>query len=434
MNCDILSTLYIRANGEIVCYDDAGAQICLAHVQAGKIFSPSDAFNNSFYQHIREALQFGRAPWTDVCAKCAMLRPKEQFLDLLSQKKIKTLQVEPTLACSIKCPGCTHLLDIKQRRTPHKLTPEGFGALLSGLMKEGYAIDLIEYCGNGEPLNNPQFSDFVLVGREYYPQTPQRLVTNGNFDFSKSIGSVFIDEYMISCDGAMQGSYEQYRMGGDIEKVMNFMKDIPKFILGRRQKKIWKYILFEFNDSDEELLLAAKLKEKLDVDELVFVRTHSGYKSVRFSNPHQRPPVWGKGIRFDFTPLQRRSRVVYKSLTAMGPRFISMQLGLLMIDELSGNTKETLKLRGWLLSKSDVDMKIWSNGVLISEELELGIPRPDVGEAFPSYAKEDSGFELVWNSAHQSEIKLEVVISDSCGRSELFVYDFQNPQMVMEAS
>lgn len=170
------------------------------------------------------------------------------------------------------------------------------------------------------------------------------------------------------------------------------------------------------------------------MDELVFVRTHSGYKSVRFSNPHQRPPVWGKGIRFDFTPLQRRSRVVYKSLTAMGPRFISMQLGLLMIDELSGNTKETLKLRGWLLSKSDVDMKIWSNGVLVSEELELGIPRPDVGEAFPGYAKEDSGFELVWNSAHQSEIKLEVVISDSCGRSELFVYDFQNPQMVMEAS
>jgi hypothetical protein len=48
-------------------------------------------------------------------------------------------------------------------------------------------------------------------------------------------------------------------------------------------KVIWKSILFEWNDSDEEMQRAASLATELECD-LLFVLTHSPGKTKRFSD------------------------------------------------------------------------------------------------------------------------------------------------------
>ena len=427
MNCAILSTLYVRANGEIPCYDDAGAQITLSHVCADRQFLAEMELDNHNYQHIRQALKAGRPPWTDVCGRCAMLRPAEPFSDLLATKRIRTLQVEPTLACALDCPGCSRLMDLRQRRRPHKLTPPDFDTLLTGLQRASYAIELIEYCGNGEPLNNPQFADFVKTARRCYPHTRQRVVTNGNFCYDQKLASVHIDEFMISCDGARQSSYEQYRRGGYIERVFAFMRAIPAEIAGYRQKKIWKYILFEFNDTDEELLLAQSLMPDLGVDELVFVRTHSQCRSARFDAGGDRLPIVAERVFFDTTPIQQRSHVVYVPKHLIAPCALNGDRGLVMVDELAAETASKLKLRGWLLTDHPVELTIFANNMPVAGKLEKSLARPDVQAQYPRFHGKESGFELTWDSDQMDEVLLTVRVTSGTEGSQEFSYHYAKP-------
>jgi MoaA/NifB/PqqE/SkfB family radical SAM enzyme len=141
-----------------------------------------------------------------------------------------------------------------------------FEKSLRSIREANFRVREIEYCGQGEPLMNREFPEFVRLARAYFPGTSQRLITNGNFDYSKATGGEAIDEILVSCDGRRQKSYEQYRVFGNVDVALAFMRAIPKKIGRQRQLVIWKYILFEFNDSDEEILEAQKLAQELKVD------------------------------------------------------------------------------------------------------------------------------------------------------------------------
>lgn len=157
---------------------------------------------------------------------------------------------------------------------------EVFESLVSSLVQHLYITETIEYCGQGDPLMHPQFAEFVKIARRYYPNAVQRLITNGNFDYWKTTNGEFIDQIYVSCDGVFQGNYEKYRIRGDVDKVVKFMKDAKKS--GNVGRLTWKYILFEFNDSDEELIAAQHLANSIGVDTLMFVFTHSQFKSMKY--------------------------------------------------------------------------------------------------------------------------------------------------------
>lgn len=58
MNCDILSTLYVKSNGEILCNDDFGERVSLGSCrQSADDPDIHQTLNNDRYQHIREALK-----------------------------------------------------------------------------------------------------------------------------------------------------------------------------------------------------------------------------------------------------------------------------------------------------------------------------------------------------------------------------------------
>jgi len=185
MNCRILNSLYIRANGEIVCDDASGIGISLGKVLSNDEWSISDIFANEKYQHIRKSFSMGCPPWKDICINCALFNSGELFVDNLKNKQIKKIQIETSLKCNLSCGGCRS--EINQRPFPHLMDLKVFERVLKSCVESGFKVENIEFCGNGEPLSHPNFSDFVRLAHSIMPEAKQILVTNGNYDYTKNL-------------------------------------------------------------------------------------------------------------------------------------------------------------------------------------------------------------------------------------------------------
>lgn len=308
MNCEILATLYVRSNGDVMCNDDAGDNFLLGSIHpANPLWASTSVLVNRRYQHIRASLRRGKMPWPDICSRCAFLRPHEDFSDSLDQRRIRKLQIEPSLVCRLRCPGCSSHEQVQHRPRPLQLAPADFERLLRDLRDEEYSIGEIEYCGQGEPLLHPRFPEFVRLSRQYFPGTGQRLITSGNFDFHHATGDEPLDEIMVSCDGVWPESYARYRVGGDVARAIQFMGEARGFRGFPAPSVVWKYILFEWNDSPEELFAAQKLAGEIGVHALLFVYTHSAGKSRRYTlnNPGDLP-VHVPNVATNATPIHHR--------------------------------------------------------------------------------------------------------------------------------
>jgi len=397
----------MRSSGDVPCQDDVGEDVLLGRVNAGqRDWSVESIINGPFYNAIRSSLQDGRPPWPGFCERCAFFRPHEAFSDSLAEKYVWRLQVEPSLACNLKCPCCSQPQQLLKRQKPFRMTLDVFEAMLRSLRTEGYALREIEYCGQGEPMTHADLHRFVDLGREIFPETRQRLITNGNFDLTKADLTAAIDEFVVSCDGARQESYSKYRVLGDLGKVLQFMRDVPRSVGGRRQQITWKYILFEFNDSDDELLEAQEIAADIGVDMLLFIVTHSRFKSLRFdsANAHQLPIVWDK-VAIEATPL--RSRFVRKSIPSGGSAWPAQTADAgvtFMLDELNLIEGGGMYLHGWLIAAEPAAhrLRIFANGRLVAE---TGINRfrPDVLAAYPNCGRANPGFACSWPSADMDQ-------------------------------
>jgi len=182
--------------------------------------------------------------------------------------------------------------------------------LLDSLRNQSYSVDQIEYCGQGEPLLHPKFSSFISLARGHLPSAIQRVITNGNVDYAKATGRQGMEEIFVSCDGLYQANYERYRVGGNVDRAIQFMRDVPKIENGIRQHLIWKYILFEFNDSIAEIEAAQRLAQELGVDTMLFVGTHSTYRSEYWLNGRTHEfPILYPNVATSVTPVQQREIV-----------------------------------------------------------------------------------------------------------------------------
>lgn len=374
-----------------------GEKIILGRVQTERNWSIANVLANPIYLHLRKSLSIGHAPWPDTCHSCAAFRPHEPFADGLSQKRILTLQIEPSLGCHLACPCCSQSVQIRERPKPYRMPLELFEALLASLQRENFVIREIEYCGQGEPLTHPQFREFVSLARKYHPQSRQRLITSGNFDYTKTLNGVALDRIYVSCDGLYQSSYEKYRVNGDVARVLKFMKDIPKEMDGRRQAVVWKYILFEFNDSEREIRDAREKALELGIDQLQFVFTHSKFKSARLTaeNPKELKKL-SDNLVTDVTPIQSQNTKMLRPLGTKGWPAENSDGIHFMIDEMNQPRNGVMHIRGWLLSsKGEMTIRLFHNEKFVCEIAPNEI-RLDVFEDYPHLLNRNSGYSAEW--------------------------------------
>lgn len=408
MDCDILRTLYLKSNGEVLCNDDAGEQVRLGAIEPQRPgWSIEALLDGEPYRQIRQAFSADQVPWEGICERCAFLRRGLPMDDALSARTIPRLQLEPSLACNLRCLDCSNPAQRRERKPPHVMPLETFEAVLRSLRDARYRVECLEYCGQGEPLTNARFWQFVEVARELMPHTRQRLITNGNFDYGETLRGQALDEIYVACDGLYQESYEQYRKKGRVDRALRFMEDVPARLGGRRQQLVWKYILFQFNDDREELIEAQRTAEQLGVDTLQFTVTQSECRSRAFTidnlatlpivsdhtviEPcpgHHEGMRYGRRRRTTFLPPHERRHPL------LGRWWQPRRTFHAHLDEVICFAGGVLALRGWAAARQRLShVRILCDGEIVGRA-ELARDREDVLCAFPQFHRQRCGFYL----------------------------------------
>ncbi len=175
-----------------------------------------------------------------------------------------SISFEPTTSCNLRCPECPSGLRSFTRPT---------GMLEVNLFKN--TIDeladtllyLIFYF-QGEPYLNPHFLDLVkyAVKKRIYTATSTNAHYLNDENAKKTVESG-LDRLIISIDGTSQATYEAYRIGGNLEKVIEGTKNILKW--KKELKSNTPFVIFQFlvvKPNEHQIEEVQQLGKELGVD------------------------------------------------------------------------------------------------------------------------------------------------------------------------
>ncbi len=179
-----------------------------------------------------------------------------------------SISFEPTTSCNLRCPECPSGLRSFSRPTG-MLQQDFFSSTIDQLHKDLFY--LIFYF-QGEPYLNPDFLDMVryAADKKIYTATS----TNGHYlteaNARKTIESG-LDRLIISIDGTTQEIYQQYRVGGNLEKVLEGARTIMHW--KKQLKSRTPFVVFQFlvvRPNEHQLEDARVLAKQIGVDAIWF--------------------------------------------------------------------------------------------------------------------------------------------------------------------
>lgn len=203
-----------------------------------------------------------------------------------------SISIEPTTSCNLRCPECPSGKREFTRPTG-MLEKNFFQKVLSEL--ENNLLYLIFYF-QGEPYLNPQFLEMVKAASEKNIYTATS--TNAhylNLENAKKTVESGLDRLIISIDGTTQETYEQYRIGGNLEKVLEGAKNVVEWKKKLRSKT--PFIIFQFlvvKPNEHQLEEVKKLAKNIGVDDVRF-KTAQIYD---YENGHELIPENEKYARY----------------------------------------------------------------------------------------------------------------------------------------
>jgi MoaA/NifB/PqqE/SkfB family radical SAM enzyme len=186
----------------------------------------------------------------------------------LNQNKIG-FHIEPTNICTLKCPGCERTRFIRQWGKHWKNNCIDIQDLMHFLDCDLTDVPVL-LCGNtGDPIYHVEF--YELVGALKQRGAHIKIVTNGSYR-TKSWWTAVTelldnnDTITFSIDG-LPHNFTKYRINGDWNSISVGIE----VAVNSYAKTVWKFIPFEFNQSDIEK--AQILSKDLGIDE--FIISHS---------------------------------------------------------------------------------------------------------------------------------------------------------------
>lgn len=177
-----------------------------------------------------------------------------------------SISIEPTTSCNLRCPECPS--GLREFTRPTGMLDEDFFRETITQLKSTL-INLIFYF-QGEPYLNPKFLDMVKHASEngIFTITSTNAHYLNDENARKTIESK-LDKLIISIDGTTQETYEQYRVGGHLSKVIEGTKNIVKW--KKQLKSKTPYIVFQFlvvKPNEHQIADVYKLADELGVDEV----------------------------------------------------------------------------------------------------------------------------------------------------------------------
>lgn len=177
-----------------------------------------------------------------------------------------TVSIEPTTACNLGCPECPSGQKAFTRKTGN-LKEENFRKWIDDMAKY---VTYINFYFQGEPFINPKFLSLVKYAsqKKIYTSTS----TNAHFlcdDVAKQTVLSGLDRLIISIDGTTQEVYEQYRVHGKLEKVLEGTRNILKW--RKELKSKTPFVIFQFlvvRPNEHQIEDVQRLAKEMGVDEV----------------------------------------------------------------------------------------------------------------------------------------------------------------------
>ena len=177
-----------------------------------------------------------------------------------------SITFEPTTSCNLRCPECPSGKREFTRPTG-MLQNNFFEKTIDEIYKKtSYLIFYFQ----GEPYLNPNFLDMVKYAssKKIYTATSTNAHYLNDVNSKKTIESG-LDRLIISIDGTTQETYQKYRIGGDLNKVIEGTQNIIKW--KKELKSKTPHIIFQFlvvKPNEHQIKDIEQLAKQLGVDEV----------------------------------------------------------------------------------------------------------------------------------------------------------------------
>ncbi len=188
------------------------------------------------------------------------------------------LYIECTAACNISCTDacCAPETGITRTRRAGMLDFELFRRVVDEVGASLVRIDFFNY---GEAFLHKRAVEMCEYIKSAFPHVYLYTSTNGlalSPDQARRLVHSGIDEVTFSVDGATPESYVKYRQRGRFDVAIGNLRAMAdeKRRAGRDVPFLnWRYILFRWNDSDEEMDEARRLAAEIGADRLCWETT-----------------------------------------------------------------------------------------------------------------------------------------------------------------
>jgi radical SAM protein with 4Fe4S-binding SPASM domain len=185
-----------------------------------------------------------------------------------------SISFEPTTSCNLRCPECPSGLRAFSRPTG-MLQKDFFTETIDDLSKD---LSYLVFYFQGEPFLNPEFLSMVKYAAEKKIYTATS--TNAHYlkdEIAKRTVESGLDRLIISIDGTTQETYEQYRVGGNLSKVLEGAANIVKW--KRELKSKTPFVIFQFlvvKHNEHQVEDVKRLAKEVGVDD-VWLKTAQVY-------------------------------------------------------------------------------------------------------------------------------------------------------------
>ncbi|GAB4093266.1 radical SAM/SPASM domain-containing protein [Flaviaesturariibacter terrae] len=204
-----------------------------------------------------------------------------------------SISFEPTTSCNLRCPECPSGLRAFTRPTG-MLKKDFFSETIDSLAPD---LSYLVFYFQGEPFLNPDFLEMVRYASEKKIYTATS--TNAHYlkdDVARRTVESGLDRLIISIDGTTQETYQQYRVGGRLDKVLEGARNIVKW--KKELKSKTPFLIFQFlvvRHNEHEVEDVKQLAKEIGVDD-VWLKTAQVYDYE--NDPNGLIPQNGKYSRY----------------------------------------------------------------------------------------------------------------------------------------
>lgn len=282
----IEDSLTIHSDGNVSCgLDDPHSQRTFGNIYTQSI---SDIFDNPEFANLQAKLWNGHR-----CMDCALYqREKENFSAGINPRPAlpSTLVIEPTVRCNIRCPNgiaCAANNDPAIKTRDRDMLD--FDALANVIDQLANVLRYVYFFNYGDPFVHARAEEMLMYIRQRCPAAQIITSTNGiplaKRERAMKVVESNLDFITFTIGGMSQESYSRYHVGGRLDLALSGLRNVAdaKRELGlTRPTILWRYLLFRWNDSDEEIEKACSIAREFGIDQLILYLTHIPAEGASF--------------------------------------------------------------------------------------------------------------------------------------------------------